>query len=255
MSNLNFKFKFKFKIDKVFNTDYYFCMKSKNLTKKSVDKRDATYKKYDRQTTRAIILETAGQVFAEYGYSMATSKEICQRAGVNSASVNYYFGGKEQLYHEVLIEAHSRMIHIDDLTAFFASKKEPKAMLKDYLDYVLKIVKNVSNDWSLKLIFHETNFPSDFGAKALENAIEPKKEKFIIFLHELTKLPINSAQMQSAVILVASFCAAMVNFATLMNKMTFSAQAINHDGYIDDMSNFLFGGLMALKEEYESKNR
>ena len=50
------------------------------------------------ERAREQLLEAAGEVFAEKGYGRATSKEICERAGMNSASVNYYFAGVEPLY-------------------------------------------------------------------------------------------------------------------------------------------------------------
>src|SRR5690606_41933729 len=56
-------------------------------------------------STRALIIEIAGQVFAEKGYEGATGKEICERANVNAASISYHFGGMDALYHEVLLAA------------------------------------------------------------------------------------------------------------------------------------------------------
>lgn len=53
-------------------------------------------------TTKQRLLETAGFVFAERGFEHATVREICRRAKANVASVNYHFGGKEELYAEVL---------------------------------------------------------------------------------------------------------------------------------------------------------
>ncbi len=44
----------------------------------------------------------ATQVFAATGFRAATVRDICARAGVNLAAVNYHFGGKEDLYIEVL---------------------------------------------------------------------------------------------------------------------------------------------------------
>ena len=55
--------------------------------------------------TRAKLVDAAGVVFAESGYQGATVREICARAGVNIALVNYYFGDKLELYAEVLRES------------------------------------------------------------------------------------------------------------------------------------------------------
>jgi len=55
---------------------------------------------------RIRILDAAGPIFAEKGFDGATVREICHAAGVNLAAVNYYFGGKEELYREALRHAH-----------------------------------------------------------------------------------------------------------------------------------------------------
>jgi len=51
-------------------------------------------------STRQRVLESACEVFAERGFHDATAHEICERAGANIASVNYYFRDKESLYGE-----------------------------------------------------------------------------------------------------------------------------------------------------------
>ncbi|MEA2101998.1 MAG: CerR family C-terminal domain-containing protein [Thermodesulfobacteriota bacterium] len=52
-------------------------------------------------STRERILTSAIEVFGEHGYKAATVREICKRASVGIASVNYYFHDKEGLYLEV----------------------------------------------------------------------------------------------------------------------------------------------------------
>ena len=48
--------------------------------------------------TKHRVLESATRLFAERGFRETTVHEICEAAGANIAAVNYYFGGKENLY-------------------------------------------------------------------------------------------------------------------------------------------------------------
>jgi AcrR family transcriptional regulator len=53
------------------------------------------------EETRWSLLQAATEVYAEVGYHAATTREISRRAGVNLASIHYYFGDKAELYREV----------------------------------------------------------------------------------------------------------------------------------------------------------
>ncbi len=48
--------------------------------------------------TRAQLLDAARVEFAERGYEGATVRRIAERAGVDAAMVNHWFGGKEALF-------------------------------------------------------------------------------------------------------------------------------------------------------------
>lgn len=54
------------------------------------------------KSTRNRILAAARQVFSECGFKGATVREICRRAEVNVAAVNYHFSGKEALFTAAL---------------------------------------------------------------------------------------------------------------------------------------------------------
>jgi AcrR family transcriptional regulator len=54
------------------------------------------------ENTRDRLLAAAREVFAESGFKGATVREICRRAEVNVAAVNYHFNGKEALFMAAL---------------------------------------------------------------------------------------------------------------------------------------------------------
>ncbi len=51
--------------------------------------------------SRERLLDAAERLFADRGYAAASVREITAAARCNVAAVNYYFGGKENLYREV----------------------------------------------------------------------------------------------------------------------------------------------------------
>jgi len=55
-----------------------------------------------RKQNRARIIRAAETVFAERGFSGATTSAIADKAGLPKANVHYYFGTKSALYREVI---------------------------------------------------------------------------------------------------------------------------------------------------------
>lgn len=54
------------------------------------------------EQTRDRVLIAAVEIFAQRGFRETTVREICAKAGVNIASVNYHFRNKASLYKEAL---------------------------------------------------------------------------------------------------------------------------------------------------------
>ena len=56
------------------------------------------------QDTRTALIEAARAVFGENGYDGATVRAIATRAGVDAAMVNHWFGSKEGLFAQAVLQ-------------------------------------------------------------------------------------------------------------------------------------------------------
>jgi TetR/AcrR family transcriptional regulator, regulator of cefoperazone and chloramphenicol sensitivity len=109
---------------------------------------------------RAHLLQVAGEVFSEQGYQGATFREICRRANVPIASINYHFRDKRTLYLEAFRYAAQKNRERYD------SEAGPKpAQSLDKLSYTINRVFHSAFDqsrprWYSKLISRELADPS-----------------------------------------------------------------------------------------------
>src|SRR5438132_309880 len=91
----------------------------------------ATHHRKDSEQTRAVILATAGRIFAETGLAGARTDVIAKTAGVNKALLYYYFKSKESLY-EAVVEDHFRRFN-EQALALLNSKGSARDVLLRYV--------------------------------------------------------------------------------------------------------------------------
>jgi TetR/AcrR family transcriptional regulator, regulator of cefoperazone and chloramphenicol sensitivity len=121
------------------------------------------------ESTRARLLETAGEVFAEKGYEAATVREICDQAGVNLAAINYYFGGKESLYVQTLECVHAGHPSPDELPDW-PSGTPPAKKLRHFIEQVLGHMLSLKDEpWQSRLMIREIMNPTPAGRQVLRD--------------------------------------------------------------------------------------
>ncbi|WP_412124594.1 TetR/AcrR family transcriptional regulator [Bilophila wadsworthia] len=189
------------------------------MNKTNPPQRPKRAQRSDGRSTRAVVLEAAGKVFAERGFAEATSKEICERAGTNGAAVNYYFGGKEGLYEEVLIEAHRQMLSLEDLNRIITSEATPEEKLRVFLKHIIRTAMNASELWGIRIFLRELASPSPFVPKFITTAVFPKSQKLRELIRDITGLPPDSPAMQRATALVALPCMGLILFRKATHLM------------------------------------
>ncbi|MGV8059171.1 MAG: CerR family C-terminal domain-containing protein [Smithellaceae bacterium] len=114
----------------------------------------------ENNSKKMAIIEAAGEIFVEKGFYTTTVRQICTRAGVNLAAINYYFGDKKKLYMEVL--------HYYQDIAF--QKYPPNLGIKEGDSPRQKINSFVHS--MIMRIFEEGN-PTWFGKLLAREFIEP----------------------------------------------------------------------------------
>jgi AcrR family transcriptional regulator len=159
------------------------------------------------QSTRQKLLEAAGQVFAEQGFDRATGKEICERAGTNTAAVNYYFSGVAGLYTAVLREAQSRLVTAEALSAAVAGKADARAKLEAIIRLFVGILTGpTSSSWALRVAIREVVDPSPAGAALAEKEMRLKVRILRAVVGELMGLPADHPAVARGCVSVMAPC-------------------------------------------------
>lgn len=126
-------------------------------------------------TTFERLLHAAIEVFAERGFRAATVREICARANVNIASVNYYFRSKEALYSQALALAIREANELYPSTQAQDRTLTPEQRLTGFIDNFLhKLLDDSQLGYHSKLITREIAEPTKAFEEVVVSAIVPQ---------------------------------------------------------------------------------
>ncbi len=157
--------------------------------------------------TRHRLLEAAGILFSEKGFERTTAKQICDLAKVNTAAVNYYFGGKKPLYVEVLREAHRRLVNFGALRDLAADVCVNEEKLQGFFAAVFHSILDPSPErWDARVILREMASQTEAFDELIELQIRPTRELLRTVIARLMDLPVaHEAVIRGAMSMVAQF--------------------------------------------------
>lgn len=113
------------------------------------------------------ILWAATDLFAANHFNGVSIKEIAKKSGVNSALISYYFGGKKNLYQEVLNEQSNLFLN---LIARVSSKElSPLAKLREYIAAISEVQK--LHPHRIHLIYRELLTPTFMCDSFIKNRL------------------------------------------------------------------------------------
>ena len=124
--------------------------------------------------TRAAIMEAAGKVFAEVGYSKATVRDICREASANIAAINYHFGDKKGLYLAVLKHYQEIAFNTYPPDLGINETQKPEEKLRSYIrSFLTRIMDDGRPAWFGRLLAREFIEPTWAFDILVEETIRP----------------------------------------------------------------------------------
>lgn len=133
---------------------------------------------------RQRLLEAAEELFAQRGFDGATVREICDRAGMNVAAVNYHFGDKETLFVETVRNAHACSMAGQPPPAWPAGTP-PVEKLRDFIRAMAKAMNGPVRPSALQLMMREIANPSPAVEAVVEQFIRPMAHGLVAIVSEL----------------------------------------------------------------------
>ena len=203
----------------------------------------------DGEATRLHILETAVRLFAEHGYADTTSKMICREAGVNIASVNYYFGSREELYRAVLEEVHERIVNEQAMSAIMEADCSVEQKLEMVLDAYIETAYSDEN-WYSRIWAHELISPSPMGGVAFLAKTRTKERLIAKLISEMTGIPMDDPALSCCVVTAMApyllmLCVHRDMAQTLVPIFRYSGADMNQH-----FKRLIFDGLHSFAERY-----
>lgn len=128
-------------------------------------------------SSAAKILQAATKLFAQENFSAVSIKQIATASGVNSALISYYFGGKKNLYQEVLYTEADKFLMLQDKIR--AQMESPLQKLRSYVDSIAEM--QLKQPYNMHLIYRELLSPQPM----FENYVKNRLYKIHQFMAEL----------------------------------------------------------------------
>jgi AcrR family transcriptional regulator len=208
--------------------------------------------------TRERIIEAAGVIFSEKGFDRTTGRQICDLARVNSAAVNYHFGGKERLYVEVLREANRRLINSRAIEV----AAQDAGAVEEWLEAVLRALLHTMLDpspegWATKVCLREMSAPSIAVEELVELQLRPTAQMIRTLVGQIMNLPIDHlAVVRGSLGLMGQLIFIFQNRQTI--ELIFPDLDLRGDG-IDEMARHIrrvtIAGLSALARDIPEGDR
>ena len=176
------------------------------------------------QDAKEKLLAAGAKLFAEKGFAGISIRQLADEAGVNSAMISYYFGGKEGLYEAVITTQYERL-----LGKFEEIAASPAPVQKKLHMYAEVIRRNHMEDQPLmaRLVQGELSSPT----ACMEKVIRKYTARIAKLVSGILREGIQNGQLRQDIdpLFAALALAGMLNFFFILREVTKSVVPVFAD--------------------------
>ena len=176
------------------------------------------------QDAKEKLLAAGAKLFAEKGFAGISIRQLADEAGVNSAMISYYFGGKEGLYEAVITTQYERL-----LGKFEEIAASPAPVQKKLHMYAEVIRRNHMEDQPLmaRLVQGELSSPT----ACMEKVIRKYTARSAKLVSGILREGIQNGQLRQDIdpLFAALALAGMLNFFFILREVTKSVVPVFAD--------------------------
>lgn len=147
-----------------------------------------THGETDANAARGRLVNAALRLFAEKGYEAASTREICEAAGVNISAIRYYFGDKAGLYRAAFTEPMGESSCGANI-GVYADLPLPEALVRFFGEFLEPLKKGEELGLVMKLHFREMIEPTGAWQREIDAEIKPQHEALVARLQAHLALP------------------------------------------------------------------
>jgi len=218
----------------------------------------------DGEQTKEDLLRAATELFAAKGFRAIKVSEICRKAKVNIAAINYHFTSKENLYISAWKVAFARSIAAHPLDGGIPATAPADQQLRGHIRAILQRILDPQS-LDLDIIYHEMTSPTGILNNAIHESIAPIQRAFGDLVRELLGPDSSEQDVRLAVMSIKSQCFGPMIHERQRKKNPRGAQKpmpppleIDANTMAEHITDFSLAGIKALrnrrKRERSQKN-
>ncbi len=205
----------------------------------------------EKQSTKERLRQAACDIFAAKGYHDATVAEICEAAGANIASVNYYFGGKEALYDEVWHHAFAVATEAHPIEGSLPENPSMEDYLHSFAQAILHRIFSADETGRFaKLLYREMASPTLALDRIATEALLPQSQFLGEAIRPWLGTQMKKKELQLCMNSIIGQCV-FYNFSRPLRERVMGKKSITEeeiDRIARHIARFSLGGLSAIKE-------